>query len=149
MRTALAAVVVLGCAGEGGGDGTDAEDPLTTWACVHVAEGTLLDGGATREEAPTMTPGRTPYRVNLLPAVPNFVRFEVDEGGEWTLLADEAGAVPAVWAGEARAELPAGQPDPECDEDIPSVQTLALEAGEHWLEIGPLYQGNVWLVLGR
>ncbi len=143
--------LLLGCGGEGDGkdDPTVDEEPLTTWACVHIAEGTVIDGGATREEAPTLALGRSPWRVNLLTGVPNYVRFQVETPGDYTLLTDEADAVPAVWAGEARLELPGGEPNPECPADLPEVQTLSLEAGEHWLEIGPLFQGNLWLVLGQ
>ena len=134
----------VGCSGdEEDGDTT----PIEEYACVHIVEGDIVDVAASRDLASEITPGRAPYRVNLLQDQVGFLRFQAD-GGPLVLLTDFAGATPAVWTGETREELPAGNANPNCDEDIPSVQDLDLAAGEHFLELGPVFQANVWLMLG-
>lgn len=146
MTRTLAIVAFLAGCSDGGGDGGDAP-PIEEYACVHVVEGDLVDVAATREEASEITPGREPYRVNLLPGVAGFLRFQANGEG-LVLLTDFAGAASAVWTGEERTPLEPGAPDPHCDEDIPSVQDVPVGAGEHFLELGPIYQANVWLMLG-
>ena len=54
--------------------------------------------------------------------------------------------MPAWWDGETRSELSCG-PNPTCPDDLPYVATFTAN-GSGWLEIGPIFQGNVWLMLG-
>ncbi|MEQ1564002.1 MAG: hypothetical protein ABMA64_00065 [Myxococcota bacterium] len=137
----LAALVACGRS-----EGDDAP-PVEAYACLHIAEGTILDVADSREEADTIAVGRDPYRVNVMPGVAGYVRFETDAPSDLVLLLDFAGAVPAVWSGEDRVEITPGEPNPNCDVDLLEVDYLSVPAGEHWLEIGPVYQGNVWLML--
>ncbi|MCB9685610.1 MAG: hypothetical protein H6738_10650 [Alphaproteobacteria bacterium] len=139
----------VACGGGGDDGGTTALEPIETWACVHVAEGAIVDASTTRADAGSISPGRSPYRVNIVQAETNYVAFDVTSGGTWTLLADAADALPAVWEGDDRIELDASVPDPECDEDIPEMRTVQLQPGPHHLEIGPVFQGNVWIVVGQ
>jgi len=134
-------------AGCSGGDDDGDTTPIEEYACVHIVEGDIVDAAASREAAPEITPGRSPYRVNLAQDTIGFLKFRSD-GGPLVLLTDFAGATPAVWTGETREELPAGAPDSYCDEDLPSVQDVDVGSGEHFLELGPIFQGNVWLMLG-
>lgn len=142
----LPPVFLLFSACDGGGD-DEATVPIEEYACLHVAEGDVVDVAASRADANEITPGRDPYRVNLLPGAAGYLKFEAD--GPLVLLVDFAGAVPAVWTGEDRVPLDPGDADPYCDADIPEVQTIDVGAGEHVLEVGPIYQANVWMMLGN
>lgn len=142
----LACLCAAGCAGDGGGE-SEAEDSLETYACLHVAEGSILDVGQTREDAPTITIGRDPYRVNLYSGEAGYLRFETQGPEELVLQTDFAGTGSAVWNGEERVEIAAWGPNPTCEEDLPETFSLSVPGGEHWLEIGPVFQGNVWLML--
>ncbi|MCA9492500.1 MAG: hypothetical protein KC621_21350 [Myxococcales bacterium] len=149
-RGLLAGVVLLvGCGGDGGDGGTTPLEPIEDWACLHVAEGTIADASTDRADAGSIAPGRAPYRVNIVQAEPNYVAFDVSSAGTWTLLAEATGALPAVWEGDDRIELDAAVPDPSCEGDIPEMRTVELAPGPHHLEIGPIFQGNVWIVLGQ
>jgi hypothetical protein len=144
MRPLPLLLLAAACAGD---EATGDPTPIEEHACVHIVEGDILDVSPTRDDAPEITVGREPYRVNLLQGAPGFLRFTSD-GAPLVLITDFAGAAPAVWTGETREELPAGSPDPFCDEDLPSVQDVDLPAGDHVLELGPVFQANVWLMLG-
>lgn len=146
MKPSPAALLLplVACAGD---EETEAIEPIAEWACVHVAEGTILDAGASREEAPEIAIARAPYRVNLRPGAAGFLGFEVDAAADVALLVDFAGAVPALWRGETREALAPGAADPSCPDDLPESWVLSVDAGPHWLEVGPAFQGNVWLLL--
>ena len=147
MKTIPWFLVLVAC----GANGKDDEEvePIEVYGCVHIAEGDILDVAATREDARAITVGRSPYRVNLLPSVAGYVSFEPDGADDLTLLVDFAGAAMAVWQGEDRIELTNGAANPNCDEDIPETHTVPVGSGTHWLELGPAFQANVWLMLGR
>ena len=138
----LPLALLAACAGD---DQGDLPPPIEEYACVHIVEGDILDVSASREDAPEIAVGREPYRVNLLQDVPGYVRFTSD-GSPLVLLTDFVGATPAVWTGETREELAVGVANPSCDEDLPSVQDVDVAAGEHLLELGPVFQANVWLM---
>jgi hypothetical protein len=137
--------VLPGC--EGGGKEDGGEVPIEEYACLHIAEGEILDVALTRDEARSIEVGRTPYRVNLYPEEAGYVAFE-SEGEDLVLLMDFAGAAPAVWTGEERDALEPGSPNPDCEADLLEVIYLSVPGGQHWLELGPTYQASIWLMLG-
>lgn len=144
---ALLAATIAGCSG-GEGD-APVEEPIESYACVHVAEGDLVDVALVREEAESITVGREPYRVILVPGETGYVAFDTAAAADLVLLLDYAGPVHAVWNGEDRVELTPGDPNPNCDADLVEVDYLSVPAGAHWLEIGPAYQATVWMMLGE
>jgi hypothetical protein len=143
--------VALGLAACNGGDddtqGTD--EPIESYACTQIAVGDILDVSAVREEARSLTVGRTPYRVNLLTGVPGFVAFETDGATDLTLLLSDADVAAAWWDGGDRVAFEPGEPNPGCDADIAEVQQITTSGGPAWLELGPALQGSVWLMLGE
>jgi hypothetical protein len=145
MRKILILGGLSGCAG-GEKDG-DEGVPIEEYACLHIAEGEIVDVALAREEARTIEVGREPYRVNLYPEEAGYVAFE-SPAQELVLLLDFAGAVPAVWTGEERTELEPGAPNPNCEVDLLEVIYLSVPEGQHWLELGPTYQANIWVMLG-
>lgn len=136
-------VLAGGCGGGAGAAG----EPVEHYACVHIAEGEILDVATTREDADTIELGRAPYRVNLYPGVAGYLRFQTSGPTDLVLLLDYPGAAPAVWNGDEREPIEPGDPNPNCDTDIVEVDYLSVPGGEHWLELGPVFQGNVWLML--
>lgn len=142
----MAAVGLAACGKDG--DGTGDETPIEEYACTQIAVGDIVDVAATREEAREIDVGRSPWRVNLLPGQAGYVRFS-PPGGELTLIADFAGGIPAWWDGEERVAFDPGEPDASCDTDLPEVQRFTPSGGSAWLEVGPAYQGAIWLMLGQ
>ena len=126
-----------------------AEISTAEYGCLHIAEGQLADVSTERSAAVTLSLGRDPYRINMLPDVPGFVALELGAETPVVVLTDFAGTLSAVWRGDEREELPEGAPDPYCDEDIPEHHELTLAAGTNHLELGPVYQGNVWLMIAE
>lgn len=145
-NTWIVAVVAAGCNGGGDDDGAGAE-PVETYACLHIAEGSLLDFSQDRAAAESITVGREPWRVNVIQNEVGYVAFETSGAADLVLLLDFVRAVPAVWNDDERIELDPGEPNPNCDEDLPEVLYFSVPGGSHWLEIGPIYQGNVWMML--
>lgn len=150
MASTTRIVLLAAAAAACGGDGptTPTLEPLEAWACTHVAEGDVVDASLDRGAAPSVPTGRSPLRVNIVSGETNFLAFDVDTAQAWVLLADQAGALPAVWEGDARVELDPAVTDPSCDEDLPEMRRVELGAGPHHVEVGPVFQGNVWMVLG-
>jgi hypothetical protein len=145
-RTNLIAFLLVSACGTGQ-DG-EAVEPIEDYACVHIVQGDIVDAATDRADATTIEVGRDPYRVNLPPGEAGFVRFE-SGATDLVLLLDFAGAAKAVWSGEDRQEITPGGPDDTCPTDIVEADYLSVPDGEHWLELGPAYQANVWLVLGE
>lgn len=143
------AVGAVACNGDGDTDPTGTEEPFAEWACTQIATGEIVDVAASREEARTIEVGRQPYRVNLLPGTAGYLAFSTASAADLTLVLDFAGAVPAWWDGDERVPLDAGEPNPGCDTDLPEVLTIPAPGGPAWLEVGPVYQGAVWLALGE
>lgn len=139
--------LTAGCAG--GDDDEQLEEPIESYACVHIAEGDLVDVGLTREEAEPITVGRLPWRVILVPGETGYVSFSTAGPTDLVLLLDYAGPVHAVWNGEERVDIDPGGPNTNCDEDIVEVDYFSVPAGDHWLEVGPAYQATVWMMLGE
>lgn len=148
FRLGFGAAVLVGCSGGDDDDGAEAE-PVESYACVHIAEGGLVDFAPVREDAESITVGRDPWRVNVIQDQVGYVAFETSAPSELVLQLDFARAVPAVWTGEDRTALDPGDPNPNCDTDLPEVLYFSVPAGEHWIEIGPIFQGNVWLMLSE
>jgi hypothetical protein len=142
------AALAAGCDG-GDGDGTGTDEPLELYACTQIATGEVVDVAATREEARSIEVGRTPWRVNLLPGVAGFVGFETEGAAELTLVLNYPGVAAAWWDGDTREAFAPGEPNPNCDEDLPELQTFTTSGGPAWLELGPANQGSVWLMLGE
>jgi hypothetical protein len=149
MKRAGHWLVAFGAVACSGDEETPGQDPVEVYACVHIAEGEITDVAPTREEARTIAVGRDPYRVNLYPGEAGYLGFETAGPAELVLQLDFAGAAAAVWSGEDRQPIEPGDPNPNCDGDIPEVDYLSVPAGQHWLELGPAYQGNVWLLLSE
>ena len=147
-RIGLGAAVLVGCGGGGSKDEAEVE-PVESYACVHIAEGGLVDFSPVREEAESITVGRDPWRVNVIQDEVGYVAFETSGPADLVLQLDFARAVPAVWSGEDRTALDPGDPNPNCDTDLPEVLYFSVPAGAHQLEIGPIFQGNVWLMLSE
>ena len=122
-------------------------EPTAEYACLHVAEGTIVDVAPDRASASTIDVGREPYRVNLVSGVAGYLAFDLTASTDLVLLADWPDAVAAVWTGEDRQAIEGAQPNPFCDEDLPMHYEISLAAGTHHLEIGPIYQGNVWMMV--
>lgn len=139
---------LVACSGDDNSDDTAAE-PVESYACVHIAEGGLVDFAPDRAEAGSITVGREPWRVNVIRDTVGFVAFGTDAPVDLVLQLDFARAVTAVWSDDARTALDPGDPNPNCDTDIPEVLYLSVPAGEHQLEVGPIFQGNVWLMLSE
>jgi hypothetical protein len=144
-----AAALAVACSGDDGTDPTGTDEPFADWACTQIATGEIVDVAASREEAGTIEVGRHAYRVNLLPGTAGFVGFSTAGAADLTLALDFAGAVPAWWNGDERVPLEPGEPNPGCDTDLPEVLTIPATGGAAWLEVGPVYQGAVWLALGE
>ena len=145
-KTTMIPLMLLLCACDGGEEPAP-EQPTAEYGCLHVAEGTIVDVSADRQAARTITAGRDPYRVNLLPNEPGFLKLELGSPTDLVVLLDQQGALPAVWRGDEREELGAGEPDPFCDEDIPEMHEISLPGGPSWLELGPVFQANVWMLV--
>lgn len=126
----------------------EAAPPIEEYACLHIAEGDIIDVSLDRTSAKTIEVGREPYRVNLYPNEAGFVAFD-RAARDLVLLLDFAGAVPAVWTGEERQEIPPGSPNPSCDADLVEVLYFSVPEGDHALEVGPAFQGAVWMMLGE
>jgi hypothetical protein len=137
-----------GCSGEGDAE-AEQEPPVEEYACLHIAEGQIVDVSLERADARTITVGREPYRVNLYPGEAGFLRFEAGAAAELVLVLDHPGSVPAVWTDDDRIELDPGAPNDSCEEDLPEVIAFQVGAGEHWLEVGPAFQGNIWMMLAE
>lgn len=126
------------------------EAPSTAeYGCLHIAEGALADVSPERQAATTLTLGREPYRINMLPDVPGFVGLELAQETPVVVLVDFAGTLSAVWRGDDREEVSGGEPNPYCEDDIPEHHELTLAAGTNHLELGPVFQGNVWLMIAE
>lgn len=150
MRTLLRSVLrpapwlcVLAC----GPEPEIEQQPSAEYGCLHIAEGTLVDVSAERSTASVIVVGREPYRINMLPDVPGFVAVESPAGGDVVVLADFPDTLTALWRGDDREEVAAGEPNPYCEEDIPALYEISLAAGTNHLELGPVFQGNVWLMI--
>jgi hypothetical protein len=145
MRKILMVCGLSGCAG---GDKDEGEEvPIEEYACLHIAEGEIVDMALSKEEARTLEVGRTPYRVNMYSEEVGYVAFD-SPAQQLVLLMDFAGAVPAVWTGEERTELEPGSPNPNCEVDLLEVLYFDVPGGQHLLELGPVYVGSVWMMLG-
>jgi hypothetical protein len=143
---AVGAAVLVGCGGEG--DGGD-DQPLEEYACTQLATGELIDAVPDRAEARTLTIGRGAYRVNLIRDTVGYVAFETEGPADLTLVVDHPGAVPAWWEGDTRNELDAASPNPACETDLPQLSTLSTGGGVGALEVGPIAEGAIWLMLGE
>lgn len=146
MRTILTLSFALPACSDGGGDAE--ETSIEAYACLHIAEGDILDVSLERSEAEEIEVGRNPYRVNLYPGSAGYISFD-SAARDLALMLDFAGAIPAVWTGEQRTEIPPGQPNPNCDVDLVEVLYFSVPEGEHALEVGPAFQGAIWLMLGE
>lgn len=145
-RLSWIAALLVGCDGKAE---EEVLEPVEPYACVHIADGELVDFAEVREEANTITVGREPWRVIIVQATVGYVAFETSGDTDLVLLLDYPGAVPAVWNGEERIALESGSPNPSCDEDLPEVLYFSVPGGSHALEIGPIYQAAVWLMLAE
>ncbi|MEZ4237621.1 MAG: hypothetical protein R3F59_16035 [Myxococcota bacterium] len=145
----LLAISALLTACDGGKGDETAEPSLEEYACLHIAEGSVVDVALDRADAHTIDVGRAPYRVNLYPGEAGYLQFETAGAADLTLLLDFAGAVPAVWTGEDRTELTPDGADDVCPDDIAEVLPVSVGGGTHWLEVGPAFQGNVWMMLAE
>ena len=149
FRPTIPLITACAVACAGGGDGSEETDPLETYACLNVADGDLIDVALTREEAPTITIGRDPYIVNLYPEQAGFLKFDVAAATTLVLQTDFVGAVPGLWVGDERQEVVPFGPNPTCEEDLPEATSLDVGPGPHWLEVGPVFQASVWLMLAE
>lgn len=113
-----------------GGAEEPTEEPVESYACVHVNEGDVLDVALDRAEAREITVGRDPYRINLFPGEAGYVAFSTPGPASLVALVDFVGAVPAVWNGDDRVPLDPGAPNPNCDEDLPEVLYFDVPSGE-------------------
>ena len=136
----------LACA-DGGKEEQD-QQSVEQYACLHIAEGELRDVSLYPEQAGSIEVGRTPYRVNVYPQQAGYLAFD-EAARDLVLLLDFAGAVPAVWTGEERTELTPGEPNPHCDEDLVEVLYFSVPEGPHLLEVGPIFEANVWMMLAE
>ena len=141
------ALVTSACSAGGGDDGEGSEQQTAEYACLHVAEGTIVDVSGERESARTITLGREPYRVNLLPDVPGFLRIDAGTATDVVVLVDQVGMFAALWRGDDREALEPGEPNPFCEQDITEMHEVSLASGTNWLELGPVYQANVWMMI--
>ncbi|MEQ1507939.1 MAG: hypothetical protein ABMB14_37270 [Myxococcota bacterium] len=146
--------VVWFAAGAGGvgcaGDAEEAEpEPVETYACVHVADGDLVDVSHDRAASESIAVGREPYRMILVPDEAGYVAFSTAGPADLVLQLDFAAAVKAVWNGDERVALEPGEPNPNCDSDIVEVDYLSVPAGDHALEVGPAFQATVWAMLSE
>jgi hypothetical protein len=133
----------------GGGEEPPPLDPIESWACLHVAEGELVDVIPDREAAETVAVGQFSYRAILVPEEIGFIRFDTTGPAELALLLDFPGAVHAIWNGDESVDVEPGGPNPSCDEDIVEVNYLSVPGGAHWLELGDVNNATVWFVLGE
>lgn len=136
---------ILGCAEGGDGDttaqGTDPADE----ACLHIVEGTTVDGGARPDEAPLLDAGIDPWRVVLVPDATTFVRFETGPG-TLVLTADVPDAIVSVTTDGDAVALPASVVNPGCTQDLLTLVEVEVGAGEHVVELADHYQATIWLV---
>ncbi len=140
-------LALLSTASCSGAEEGEPEVSTAEYGCLHVAEGTILDVSPERTTARTIELGREPYRINLLPDEPGFVRVDTQRATDVVVLLDHVGAMPALWRGDDREELTGGDPNPFCDEDVPELHEVQLGSGANWLELGPTFQANVWVLI--
>ncbi|MBX2800325.1 MAG: hypothetical protein KTR31_21780 [Myxococcales bacterium] len=140
-----ASPLLVACAGE---SETDLQQELDVYACGVTTQGTLLDGSATRAAAREAPVGRDPVRVNLLQDQANFVTINADDDVTVTLFLDHPGALTAVWSGETRTEVTNSVTNEFCPGSIPERLVTPLGKGLHHLELGPVEQAAVWLLVG-
>ena len=143
--TAVCLAAMTACTGPDEGEGTAGTDPLEE-ACYHIAEGTVVDGGASAEAAPDLTPGIDPYRVVLQEDAPTFVRVSTG-AGTLSLLSDLEDAFASLSTDGADVSLPAAAANETCPQDILTTISVGVDAGEHLVEIGATYKATAWLVI--
>jgi len=135
----------MGCGGDGGEEATAGTDPAEE-ACYHVAEGEVVDGGASPDDAPDLTPGIDPYRVVVVPDEPTFVRVAT-AAGTLVIASDLEAAFASLSTDGADVELPAAEPSETCPQDILSLVEVDVASGEHLIELAPTFKATAWLTV--
>jgi len=142
--TPLMAVVLIGCAGGGDGETTPGPDPVEE-ACYHVEEGTIIDGGADADSAPSLTDGDY-YRVVLQADAPTFVRID-SSGGTLALQSDLEDAFASLTTDGSTVDLPPSDINPNCTQDILSLVEVSVDGGEHVVELAESLYATAWVSL--
>jgi hypothetical protein len=128
------------CGGDGAGDTTSGIDPAEE-ACYHIAEGSTVDGGATPDDAPVLTPGFEPYRVVLIPDAPTYVAFDTGPG-TLVLSADVVDGIADVQG----AEVSQLGPNPTCEQDLGTLVEASVSGGLAVVELNDHYKATMWLL---
>jgi hypothetical protein len=139
------ALALASCSG--GEEEAPPPDPVEE-GCYLIAEGTVIDAGATPEEATELALGIDPWRVGLYPDQVSFVSLTTT-GKTLVVMADALDVFASLETGGEAVELPDPYENPTCGQDIPAVLELDLPAGTHILGVGPHYKATIWMLVAE
>ena len=134
----------MALAGVACGSGTDSVDPAALACDLADSPGEAVTATAEREGSPHLESG-TVHTVTLPAGGSGFVHVE----GPATLLlfAQDHDAVSALYHGdETTSELPTDGPNEFCPDALHHWELDLTEAGEWFIEVGPVDGDQVWLL---
>ena len=149
MRPPLLLLLPLGLGCEPAAD-TGSAPPPHEHACAYVGVGGLLmDAQDTLEfdSLATIHVSDEPWTIGLDPGITHYLRFELTQAGQLWLYADQAGVISELYRFDGTLGLGAGEPVPQCPDDLPEHFELVLTAGTYHLELAPTEGDSLWMML--